>query len=132
MPSAEMAHCPGSKHWHKINPKTRTPTNSIWLGVVLSAIVGATSLYVRGHGAGRYSTAFFAMTGICVIGLYIAYAIPIYLRLTNPDFQTRSMEPQGPPQAGRVDRADLDRPHHDPVLRPVVLAVLARSGATRT
>ena len=78
---------PGSKYWHKINPKTRTPTNSIWLGVVLSAIVGATSLYVRGTGAGRYSTAFFAMTGICVIGLYIAYAIPIYLRLTNPDFQ---------------------------------------------
>ncbi|MEP7202478.1 MAG: amino acid permease [Ilumatobacteraceae bacterium] len=79
---------PGSKHWHKINPKTRTPTNSVWLGVVLSAIVGAASLYVAGHGAGRYSTAFFAMTGICVIGLYIAYAIPIYLRLTNPDFQT--------------------------------------------
>ncbi|CAB4833952.1 unannotated protein [freshwater metagenome] len=78
---------PGSKHWHKINKKTRTPTNSVWLGVSLSALVGATSLYVRGEGAGRYSTAFFAMTGICVIGLYIAYAIPIYLRLTNPDFQ---------------------------------------------
>jgi amino acid transporter len=78
---------PGSKYWHKINRKTRTPTNSIWLGVVLSAIVGASSLYVAGSGAGRYSTAFFAMTGICVIGLYIAYAIPIYLRLTNPDFQ---------------------------------------------
>jgi hypothetical protein len=27
------------------------------------------------------------MTGICVIGLYISYAIPIYLRLTNPDFK---------------------------------------------
>ena len=79
---------PGSKHWHKINKKTRTPTNSVWLGVALSALVGATSLYVRGSGPGRYSTAFFAMTGICVIGLYIAYAIPIYLRLTNPDFQT--------------------------------------------
>ncbi len=78
---------PGSKHWHKINKKTRTPTNSVWLGVTLSAILGASSLYVRGTGAGRYSTAFFAMTGICVIGLYIAYAIPIYLRLTNPDFQ---------------------------------------------
>ena len=75
---------PGSKYWHKINPKTRTPTNSIWLGVVLSAIVGATSLYVRGTGAGRYSTAFFAMTGICVIGLYIAYAIPIYLGSPTP------------------------------------------------
>ncbi|MEA3183826.1 MAG: hypothetical protein QOJ74_303 [Ilumatobacteraceae bacterium] len=74
---------PGSKHWHKINPKTRTPTNSVWLGVVLSAIVGALSLYQKGG----YSTAFFALTGICVIGLYIAYAIPIYLRLTNPEFQ---------------------------------------------
>ena len=78
---------PGSKYWHRINRKTRTPTNSVWLGVTLSAIVGASSLYVAGSGAGRYSTAFFAMTGICVIGLYIAYAIPIYLRLTNPDFQ---------------------------------------------
>ncbi len=73
---------PGSNLWHKINPKTRTPTNSIWLGVVLSAIVGALSLYQKGG----YSTAFFAMTGICVIGLYISYGIPIYLRLTNPDF----------------------------------------------
>jgi amino acid transporter len=78
---------PFSKYWHRINRKTRTPTNSVWLGVVLSAIVGSSSLYVRGKGAGRYSTAFFAMTGICVIGLYIAYAIPIYLRLTNPDFE---------------------------------------------
>src|SRR6185436_16260400 len=25
---------PGSKYWHRINRKTRTPTNSIWLGVV--------------------------------------------------------------------------------------------------
>jgi amino acid transporter len=75
---------PGSKHWHKINKKTRTPTNSVWLGVVLSGIIGAISLYQKGG----YSTAFFALTGICVIGLYIAYAIPIYLRLTNPDFQT--------------------------------------------
>ncbi|MEO8265319.1 MAG: amino acid permease [Ilumatobacteraceae bacterium] len=75
---------PGSKYWHKINKKTRTPTNSVWLGVTLSAITGALSLYQKGG----YSTAFFALTGICVIGLYISYAIPIYLRLTNPDFQT--------------------------------------------
>jgi len=74
---------PGSRWWHRINPKTRTPTNSVWLGVVLSAIVGLLSVYQK---AG-YSTAFFALTGICVIGLYIAYAIPIYLRLTNPGFE---------------------------------------------
>jgi amino acid transporter len=75
---------PGSKYWHKINPRTRTPTNSIWLGVVLSAVVGLLSIYQKGG----FSTAFFALTGICVIGLYISYGIPIYLRLTNPDFKT--------------------------------------------
>ena len=73
---------PGSKFWHKINKKTRTPTNSVWLGVTLAALVGTLSLYQKGG----FSTAFFALTGICVIGLYISYAIPIYLRLTNPDF----------------------------------------------
>ena len=73
---------PGHRLWHRINPKTRTPTNSIWLGCGLSLLVGALSLYQ----ANNYSVAFFAMTGMCVVGLYIAYAIPIYLRL-NPDFQ---------------------------------------------
>ena len=75
---------PGSKYWHKINAKTRTPTNSIWLGVALSAIVGLLSVYQKNG----FSTAFFALTGICVIGLYISYGIPIFLRLRNPDFQT--------------------------------------------
>ena len=74
---------PGSKYWHRINPRTRTPTNSIWLGVTLSAVVGLLSIYQKGG----FSTAFFALTGICVIGLYISYGIPIYLRLTNPDFK---------------------------------------------
>ncbi len=74
---------PGSKIWHKINPKTRTPTNSVWLGVTLAAVTGTLSLYQKGG----YSTAFFALTGICVIGLYISYAIPIFLRIRNPDFQ---------------------------------------------
>ena len=31
--------------------------------------------------------AFFALTLMCVIGLYISYIIPVYLRLRNPDFQ---------------------------------------------
>jgi amino acid transporter len=74
---------PGSKYWHKINKRTRTPTNSVWLGVTLSAILGLLSIYQKGG----FSTAFFALTGICVIGLYIAYGIPIFLRLTNPDFK---------------------------------------------
>jgi len=86
---------PLSSFWHRINPKTRTPTNSVWLGVVLSAIVGLLSIYQK---AG-ISTAFFALTGIAVIGLYISYAIPIYLRLRNPDFQQGPWNLKGYSQA---------------------------------
>ncbi|MDX6209975.1 MAG: hypothetical protein QOE24_2366, partial [Frankiales bacterium] len=35
---------PGSKYWHRINPRTRTPTNSIWFAVVGAAILGLPSL----------------------------------------------------------------------------------------
>ena len=74
---------PGSKFWHKINPKTRTPSNAVWLGVVTSAVVGALSLLQSDAGV---SVAFFALTGICVLGLYISYVIPVFLRLRNKDF----------------------------------------------
>jgi amino acid transporter len=73
---------PGSSLWHKINPKTRTPTNAVWLGVTMSGVVGALSL-IQNDG---YAVAFFALTGICVVGLYISYVIPIFLRLRNPEF----------------------------------------------
>ncbi len=73
---------PGSSLWHKINPKTRTPTNAVWLGVAMSGLVGALSLIQNDN----YPVAFFALTGICVVGLYISYVIPIFLRLRNPEF----------------------------------------------
>ena len=103
---------PGSKYWHRINPKTRTPTNSVWLGVTLVRDRGCELAVRQGKGAGRYSTAFFALTGICVIGLYISYAIPIYLRLTNPDFQVGPWNLKGKHQLVGwtslvVDRLDL-------------------------
>ena len=40
------APCACSRLWHRINPKTRTPTNSAWLGVALSAIVGLLATFV--------------------------------------------------------------------------------------
>jgi len=41
------------------------------------------SLYQRGG----YSAAFFAIVSIGTVGLYIAYAIPIYLRLRSKTFE---------------------------------------------
>ncbi len=115
---------PGSKYWHKINKKTRTPTNSVWLGVALSAAVGTMSLYQKGG----YSTAFFALTGICVIGLYICVRDPDLPASHEPRLPDRAVEPEGPAQAGRVDGVGLGQLHLDLVRGTPVLAVLADLG----
>jgi len=69
---------PGSRIWAKVNPRTGTPTNSIWLCVVLSIVLASPALFS--------TTAYFAVTSIAVIGLYIAYVIPVLLRRLNRDF----------------------------------------------
>jgi amino acid transporter len=66
---------PGHRTWHRINKRTRTPTNSIWLAVVLAWLLVAPA-YWRGS-----AVAYYAATAIAVIGLYIAYVMPTYLRL---------------------------------------------------
>jgi amino acid transporter len=70
---------PGHKAWHKINKRTRTPTNSIWLAVALAWLLVAPA-YWKGS-----IVAYFAVTSIAVIGLYIAYVIPTFLRLRAGD-----------------------------------------------
>ncbi len=64
---------PGSQFWHRINARTRTPTNSIWFAAVGAFILGLPYLW--------NPTAYAAVTSIAVIGLYIAYGLPILLRL---------------------------------------------------
>jgi amino acid transporter len=71
---------PGSQLWSKVNTRTGTPTNSIWLCTVCSLIVASPAL--------KSTTAYLAVTSIAVIGLYIAYVTPVLLRRLNPDFQT--------------------------------------------
>jgi amino acid transporter len=66
---------PGSRFWHTINKRTRTPTNSIWLAVVLSWLLVAPAFWLGSL------VAYFAVTSIAVIGLYIAYVMPTFLRL---------------------------------------------------
>ena len=82
---------PGSRFWHRINPRTRTPTNSIWFATVGAFILGLPYLWSY--------TAYAAVTSIAVIGLYIAYGIPILLRLRAGDSFQR-----GPWHLGRWSR----------------------------
>src|SRR5205085_2845556 len=82
---------PASAFWHRINKRTRTPTNSIWLAAVGAFILGLPYLF--------NTTAYAAVTSIAVIGLYIAYVLPVFLRLRQGDrFQP------GPWHLGRWSR----------------------------
>ena len=64
---------PGSEFWHRVNKRTRTPTNAIWLAAAGAFILGLPYLW--------NPTAYAAVTSIAVIGLYIAYVLPTFLRL---------------------------------------------------
>jgi amino acid transporter len=82
---------PGGRFWHRINPRTRTPTNSIWLAAVGAFILALPYLYS--------SVAYAAVTSIAVIGLYVAYVAPVFLRVrAGARFQ------QGPWTLGRWGR----------------------------
>jgi amino acid transporter len=68
---------PGSSIWHKVNHRTRTPTNAIWLAAGGAFLLGLPYLW--------NTTAYAAVTSIAVIGLYIAYVMPTLLRLLQGD-----------------------------------------------
>ena len=64
---------PGSAFWHRVNKRTRTPTNAIWLAAGFAFVLALPDLW--------NGTAYAAVTSIAVIGLYIAYVLPTFLRL---------------------------------------------------
>ncbi len=72
---------PGSGLWRKVNA-TRVPVNAVLLGGVVSLLITLPALYKSPSGA---PTAFYAVVSIGVIGLYVAFAIPIWLRLRQGD-----------------------------------------------
>jgi amino acid transporter len=82
---------PASATWHHINPRTRTPTRAIWLAAGGAFVLGLPYLW--------NATAYAAVTSIAVIGLYIAYVLPTFLRLRQGD----DFEP-GPWNLGRWSR----------------------------
>ncbi|WP_326790862.1 amino acid permease [Streptomyces sp. NBC_00151] len=83
---------PFSGLWHRVNPRTGTPTHAIWLAVGGAFLLGLPALWNM--------TAYAAVTSIAVIGLYIAYALPTFLRLRLGDRFER-----GPWHLGRWSRA---------------------------
>ena len=67
---------PGHSLWRRLN-QHRTPTWSVLFVVIFALVITIPALF--GNSAGL-PVAFFAVTSITTIGLYIAYILPVFLR----------------------------------------------------
>jgi amino acid transporter len=82
---------PGSRWWHSVSPRTRTPVKAVWLAVACSLALVAPGWWSH--------TAFTAIVSVNVVGLFLAYAVPVLLRLRLGD----EFQP-GPWHLGRWSR----------------------------
>ena len=75
---------PGWALFGRVN-RDRVPFNAVIAVSVASLVIAIPALF----GKNDIPFAFFALTGICTVGLYLAYIIPVYLRLRRGDaFET--------------------------------------------
>ena len=72
---------PGGNIWKKVN-KHRVPLNAVLVSSLIGVIITLPALWKTSSGA---PTAFYAVVSIAVIGLYLAFLIPIYLRWKMAD-----------------------------------------------
>jgi amino acid transporter len=70
---------PGASLWARLSP-TKVPINGVILTVIVSLIITAPALVSVDVNGVPTPVAFYAVVTIGVIGLYLAFAIPIYLR----------------------------------------------------
>jgi amino acid transporter len=72
---------PGHQLWRRLN-QNRTPTWSVLFVIVCALVITIPAIF--GNKAGL-PVAFFAVTSITTIGLYIAYILPVFLRFRMGD-----------------------------------------------
>jgi amino acid transporter len=75
---------PGSNTWKKLTA-TRVPANAVLLVAVSAAVLTLPALIEVDVNGTPVPLAFYAVTSIAVIGLYLAFAIPIWLRYRHGD-----------------------------------------------
>jgi amino acid transporter len=70
---------PGAKHFSKLN-SSRVPANAVIAAAIIALILTLPALITVDINGAPVPVAFFAVVSIGVIGLYLAFAIPIFLR----------------------------------------------------
>jgi amino acid transporter len=71
---------PGSKALSKVNAATKIPGNAVVFVAVIGVIVTLPALIEVDINGAPVPVAFYAVTSVAVIGLYLAFLIPIWLR----------------------------------------------------
>jgi amino acid transporter len=70
---------PGHQLWSAVS-KSRVPANAVMVTAVVAAIITLPALVAVDVNGAPVPVAFFAVVSIGVVGLYLCFAIPIYLR----------------------------------------------------
>ncbi|MCY9665641.1 amino acid permease [Paenibacillus alginolyticus] len=72
---------PMSHQWAQISKKYRTPAKAIWLAIILSFLLAFIDYIIKMVNPDATYTTIAFLTAVSVVGLYVAYGIPIYLKL---------------------------------------------------
>lgn len=83
---------PASEHIATVSPTWRAPVVAIWVAVVLAFLCGV------------YAKSYAVLTSISVIGLYVSYAIPVFLRERARSQGRWQPKHDGPWSLGRLSR----------------------------
>jgi amino acid transporter len=75
---------PGHQLWSALSAK-RVPANGVIVTAVIAAIITLPALVPVDVNGAPVPVAFFAVVSIGVVGLYLAFAVPIYLRWKTGD-----------------------------------------------
>ncbi len=70
---------PGGKYWSKLN-HNRVPVYGVLLTTIIAVVLTLPALVQVDINGAPVPVAFFAVVSIGVVGLYVAFAIPIFLR----------------------------------------------------
>ncbi len=70
---------PGASMWARLNAN-KVPVNAVLISTVVAAIITLPALVEVDIAGAPVPVAFYAVVSVAVIGLYLAFAIPIYLR----------------------------------------------------
>lgn len=86
---------PGSSLWSRVNSR-RVPANAVIITAVFAALITLPALVPVDINGAPVPIAFFAVVSIGVVGLYLAFAVPIYYRWRmGDDFEVGSWNLRG-------------------------------------